>query len=286
MKAVSVSNDMKPELMALWNRCFEHDEDFCGFFFEHQFAPERALAAVDEEGKICSALHFFEGQYQDESGRVNDAWYLYGVATAPGFRRKGYGSFLIRELGKAARIGGICAMYLTAEETAWNFYEEIGFVRNAFLSRTVFEPCRAGNLSWTLCGMEDFRRLRLMYTGGLKNAFTWNGASLDFMYSDLIRDGQVLRCVLDGNEYYAAVRLREGELTVVETSFPRDSGDLLAGSIAEKFGGYSTVSVFGTADERFLGSTAANRETFYKGHTLFLNGTPPAETVYMNLLAD
>lgn len=285
IKIINAEKDMEEQLKNLWNTCFEHDEEFCEFFFNNRFAPQKALVAVDN-GKICSALHFFDGFYKDSRGKVKPALYIYGVATYPEFRKKGYASMLIDELKARAAKHNICALYLTAEESAWNCYERAGFKRNARLSRTDFVPHKCSNIQWQSCEFEKFSKLRGKYLDTLNDTFLWCGRELEFMYRDINRDGQMLCTTYDGREYYAAVRLRDDELTIIETSFPRENGDILAGSIAAHFGQYDTVSIFGREDEFFSGGSVIKKENFYIGHTLFIDNDISSKSMYMNLLAD
>ena len=278
---------MKSRLMDLWNSCFAHDEDFCKFFFDRHFEPDKALAVTDGSGKIYAALHFFDGLYRDGSRKTHPVWYVYGVATSPSHRRKGYASLLLRQLIREAREKGVAMLYLTSETEAWHLYESVGFYRVAELSCTELRafPEESG-IQWQPCTLEKFRRLRGAYTDTLLNAFLWQGRELDFMYSDVCRDGQVLCTVMDGREYYAAVRLRDGELTVTETDFPCGQGDLLAKSMAFRFGRNGLVQVFGRKDAFFSGSTVMKQENFYTGHILSVDGAFPPRETYMNLLAD
>lgn len=286
IKIINAQKDMEEQLKNLWNTCFEHDEEFCEFFFDNRFDPQKALVAVDNSGRICSALHFFDSFYKDNFGNVKPALYIYGVATYPEFRKKGFASMLIDELKARAAKQNICALYLTAEESAWDCYERAGFKRNAQLSRTDLTPHKCSEIQWQPCEFEKFSKLRREYLDTLNNAFFWNGSELEFMYRDINRDGQVLCAPYSGREYYAAIRLRDDELTIIETDFPRESGDILAGSIAAYFGQYDIISIFGPEDKFFSGNGVIKKADFYIGHTLFIEGDIVSKSVYMNLLAD
>ena len=277
---------MKPRLMHLWNTCFTHDEDFCQFFFDRHFAPRRALAVTDDDDNIYAALHFFDGLYKGVDGSLKTTWYIYGVATYPLHRKKGYATMLLNQLKAEARNESVSLLYLTAETCAWHLYESIGFCRIAELSRTVIMPQRNSVMQWKPCPLSQFKRLRSAYTDTLDECFLWRGSELEFMYMDLNRDGETLSASFGGQEYYAAVRLQDGELTVTETNFPRDQGDMLAGSIADRFRWTKPLSLVGRKDEIFTGTSVLSHENFYKGHIWPIDRTTPSPEVYMNLLAD
>ena len=224
--------------------------------------------------------------YKDSSGQVKPTFYVYGVATSPMHRKKGYASMLLSQLKARAVEQGICALYLTAEESAWNCYERFGFNRNARLSRTDFAPRKCSEIRWRQCAFDKFSRLHGEYLDSLNDEFFWSGSELKFMYHDIRRDGEILTTAYGGREYYAAVRLRDDELIIIETNFPREHGNLLAGSIATHFDSHDTVSIFGPEDKFFGGDGVIKTENFYIGHTLFIDGGISPESVYMNLLAD
>lgn len=286
IKIINAKKSMEQQLKKLWNACFEHDEEFCDFFFKNRFDPQKCLAAIDNNGEIHSMLHFFDGFYKDNGGNVKSAVYIYGVATHPEHRKKGYASLLLSELKSRAEKQNVCALYLTAEESAWNCYERFGFARSARLSRTDFAPRRCSEIQWQPCGFDKFSELRGVYIDALNDVFFWSGNELEFMYRDINRDGQVLCTSYDGCEYYAAVRLRDDELTVIETNFPRECGDILAGSVTAHFDRYDTAAIFGREDEFFGGDGVIKAENFYIGHTLFIDDGTSPKSVYMNLLAD
>lgn len=286
IKIINAEKSMEKQLKNLWNTCFEHDEDFCEFFFNNRFDPQKSLVAVDNSGKIYSALHFFDSFYKGVRGNVNPAMYIYGVATYPEFRKNGCASMLIDELKTRAAKQNICALYLTAEESAWNCYERAGFKRSAQLSRTDFITRKCTEIQWKPCEFDKFSKLRGEYLDTVNNAFFWNDSELKFMYRDVNRDGQVLCATYNGREYYAAIRLRDDELTIIETSFPREGGDVLTGSMAANFGSYDTVSIFGRENKFFDGEGVIKKENFYIGHVLFIDSDMSPNTLYMNLLAD
>ncbi len=286
MKIIHPPVSMKPQLMHLWNTCFEHDEEFCGFFFDRHFEPRKSLALTDDSGTLYAALHFFDSHYQDAEGRLLGAWYIYGVATYPDCRKKGYASLLLSELKRIARKENISFLYLTSEVTAWHMYESNGFCRSAELSRTVLLPSLNAGPEWNSCPLEQFESLRRAYLASKGDAFLWEGNELAFMYEDINREGEILRTSFRGQEYYAAVRLRDGELTVTESSFPPEQGDLLAGSIAVRFGWSDCVALFGRKGEFYTGTSVLKRDHLYIGHILSVKGQTPSSTVYMNLLAD
>ena len=286
IKIINAEKSMEEQLKKLWNTCFEHDEEFCEFFFENIFDPQRAIVAADDNGGIYSALHYLNSLYKDSSGQVKPTFYVYGVATSPMHRKKGYASMLLSQLKARAVEQGICALYLTAEESAWNCYERFGFNRNARLSRTDFAPRKCSEIRWRQCAFDKFSRLHGEYLDSLNDEFFWSGSELKFMYHDIRRDGEILTTAYGGREYYAAVRLRDDELIIIETNFPREHGNLLAGSIATHFDSHDTVSIFGPEDKFFGGDGVIKTENFYIGHTLFIDGGISPESVYMNLLAD
>ena len=88
----------------LWTAAFGDDEQFVDSFLMRYYSRRRMLTA-ECEGRTAAMLHMLP--FESELGRST---YIYGVATAPEFRRRGLAGKLIREamrlIGKTASISG------------------------------------------------------------------------------------------------------------------------------------------------------------------------------------
>lgn len=121
----------------LWMEAFGDEEVFVDRFLIRHYRQERMLS-IEEEGNLCSMLHLIP--FQSGDYRIG---YLYGVATAPEKRGRGYASTLIRqaiEKGHQEGLDGL--MLIPADEDLRTFYGRFGFAGDypiRLLSRDDFD---------------------------------------------------------------------------------------------------------------------------------------------------
>lgn len=107
----------------LWLSCFpEDDEAFADRFLLSHYVRGRMLVRRSE-GRIAAMLHRIP--FTSPYGRLG---YLYGVATDPACRGRGYASELVREAIRRAREAGERALFLiAADDSLRGFYARFGF---------------------------------------------------------------------------------------------------------------------------------------------------------------
>lgn len=107
----------------LWQEVFGDEESFIDTFLVRHFRHENLLTVTDQE-EIVSMLHLIPMQNETEA-RIA---YIYGVATAPAHRNRGYASRLIGQAIERARAEGYDALALIpAGEEAHHYYQRLGF---------------------------------------------------------------------------------------------------------------------------------------------------------------
>ena len=107
----------------LWQSCFpEDDEAFVDRFLLVHYVRGRMLVRR-QEGRIAAMLHRIP--FESGIGRLS---YLYGVATDPDCRRRGYASELVQEAVRRSREAGDAALFLIAADASLrDFYARFGF---------------------------------------------------------------------------------------------------------------------------------------------------------------
>lgn len=106
----------------LWQEAFGDDDTFTDSFILRYYSRSRMLTA-ECEGRLAAMLHLLP--FESELGRTT---YIYGVATAPEFRRRGFANRLMREAMALIRERGDDAAFLIpSEEWLRGFYEKYGF---------------------------------------------------------------------------------------------------------------------------------------------------------------
>ena len=123
-------------LRYLWLESFEDTPEAVDFFLSNWLLPGNCVAAWDR-GKLVAALYLLPGVWQEE-GRRYPAQYIYGAATAPAFRGRGWmGHVLAFADSTAARKRGAqVSCLLPANASLYPFYAQYGY-ETVFYTRMV-----------------------------------------------------------------------------------------------------------------------------------------------------
>ena len=106
----------------LWTAAFGDDEQFVDSFLMRYYSRRRMLTA-ECEGRTAAMLHMLP--FESELGRST---YIYGVATAPEFRRRGLAGKLMREAMRLiGEQGDEAAFLIPSDEWLHGFYAKYGF---------------------------------------------------------------------------------------------------------------------------------------------------------------
>lgn len=115
--------DRQMAIRRLWEEAFGDERDFAdAFLVEQQRYGITPLLACDGE-RLAAMLHTVP--FVDSEG--NRAVYIYGVATAAEFRRRGLASQLLAEALRTARHRFDYALLIPADEALAEFYRRRGF---------------------------------------------------------------------------------------------------------------------------------------------------------------
>lgn len=123
----------------LWMEAFGDGEDFADSFIIRYYSRRRAVTAT-VDGQLAAMLHLVP--FESELGRTT---YIYGVATARAFRRRGLAAGLMREAMQRIEERGDDAAFLIptpGEEWLREFYGGFGFeghVPTHFVSEDGFD---------------------------------------------------------------------------------------------------------------------------------------------------
>lgn len=106
----------------LWTAAFGDDEQFIDSFLIRYYSRQRMLTAQCD-GRTAAMLHLLP--FESELGRTT---YVYGVATAPEFRRRGLADKLMREaMHLIEERGDDAAVLIPSQEWLHGFYGRYGF---------------------------------------------------------------------------------------------------------------------------------------------------------------
>ncbi len=99
-----ICSDDRSELSALWTLRFGDSADFVNWYFSERYCPERSFC-LEENGQILSVIHAWPMALSILSVEL-PALMLSGVATRPGFERRGYMHMLMKALLQDAKSAG------------------------------------------------------------------------------------------------------------------------------------------------------------------------------------
>ncbi len=119
-------SDRKVEqIIQVWKTCFGDEESEIAFFFDY-FKEKVTTYTYEVEESVVSILNLLPAQIVTKAG-VKDASYIYGVATLPEFRKRGYSSDLIKQAIDAEGEKGNLVFLVPAQQQLQLFYEKLGF---------------------------------------------------------------------------------------------------------------------------------------------------------------
>ena len=117
----------KDAILNIWTQCFGADMRYQNILTANNYPLEDTFV-LEVNDQIVSILTLLPIQWQGK-GEVRKGRYVYGVATLPQYRGKGYSTKLMKEaLGMLKEQGEDFAVLYPAEESLQTFYAKQGFV--------------------------------------------------------------------------------------------------------------------------------------------------------------
>lgn len=111
-----------PQLRQLWKDTFGDSDAFLDLFQKTAFSKNRCHCAV-MEGTIIAALYWFDCEYLGQP-----LAYIYAVATAKDYRKKGICHMLMADIHRLLKERGYIGTVLSpANKNLFGFYETMGY---------------------------------------------------------------------------------------------------------------------------------------------------------------
>ncbi|MFI3259897.1 MAG: GNAT family N-acetyltransferase [Rikenellaceae bacterium] len=127
--AIYIHHD-ESECRRLWQSVFCDEELFIDEFIINHYSQHRMLRVTDRDNRYLSMLHIIP--FESEVGRVA---YIYGVATHPDFRGRGYSSQLMAKAMEMIRRDGFAvAALIPSEEWLKSYYAKFGFEEGGMIT--------------------------------------------------------------------------------------------------------------------------------------------------------
>ena len=159
----------KKALVALYNRSFPHDENFCRWFFDTLWQPENTLVDIQNE-TVTAMLHMLPLQMESSAQNLNCV-YFFALATDAKMRGKGIMSTLIHHAFALCRQKNIAAVTLLVQnENLFDFYAKQGFQKSFFVSKnTCKAQTPAPHFSVRPMTSADYDAVNVLYRSAVQN---------------------------------------------------------------------------------------------------------------------
>lgn len=162
------------QLRTLFKVSFGDDDVFLDHFFSAGFSPDRCRVIVNEEGRLLSALYWFDTEYAGEQYA-----YLYAVATDPEFRHQGILRYLLADTHALLKDRGYAgALLVPGDEDLRNMYKTMGYEDCTTVS-TVISASQPVTVLIHPIDRAEYSRLRRKYLS--KGAVIQEGDNLSFL---------------------------------------------------------------------------------------------------------
>lgn len=194
MTITNASEDLVPQLRALWKAAFGDGDDFLDLFFAAAFSPDRCRCILDGD-RLLAAHYWF-----DVSAGGQKMAYLYAVATDPAHRGKGLCRHLMEDAKRHLPALGYDALLLVPQDEGLrNMYRKMGFEDITTVTEFTAPPEDTDLAMRRLTAEEyEIRRRTLLPEGGAIQ----EGASTRFLSQ--------IALFFEGNGWLAALTL-EGD---------------------------------------------------------------------------
>lgn len=175
-------------LKQLWKTVFGDPDAFIDAFFAIAFSPDRCRY-TEENGKIASALYWFDCEY--EGGKLA---YIYAVATHPDHRGKGLASRLLEETHARLKAQGYAGCVLKPAKGLFPFYERLGYKTSGYIHRFDADAAEPPAFLLPLSPAEYGRRRAAFLPEG---SVLQDGITLEFLhtFASLYASDDTLICV-------------------------------------------------------------------------------------------
>ncbi|GHU80634.1 hypothetical protein FACS1894191_6340 [Clostridia bacterium] len=233
------SREAMPRLAQLWKECFGDTEEFTGLIFARLIKPEQAFVST-EDGAIPAMMFYQPFKLKTHEGACKGA-YIYGVATDPAYRGRGYSTGLLEYAnGRLSREGYALSVLVPADGGLFDFYAKRGygvFSQLRHVAVNAGDIAAGAELSASPVRLEDMRSLREAHFTPSSGFVSWDEDYLRFTGDECIHSGGGIY-LLEGTgaRGYAVCYPEEGAVCVKELVLTPPLFDAAASAIHRIYG--------------------------------------------------
>lgn len=145
---MSDNNDIKLQIMKLWEDTFHDTDEYIKLVFDNYFNPELVEYKV-ENGEVLAAMlgvpYYFDMKPDKVNNKENGklkGLYLCGLATKPECRKRGYMSRLIEDINQRAfQLDFDFSFLIPADGSLKKYYSDRGYVESFYRVKENYLSC-------------------------------------------------------------------------------------------------------------------------------------------------
>lgn len=149
----------------LWESCFPEEGGFNAYFFSHIYQSDYTLLKTTDNGDLLAMLQALPYRITDGI-RENEVTYLYGVCTAPEYRRQGHITELLEySFALDKQAGRVASVLIPQERWLFDFYRPFGYEPSFLVSQKQITLDRniKPSIPYRL-SIEDIPQMERLYT--------------------------------------------------------------------------------------------------------------------------
>ncbi len=151
------------KIITLWDICFPEEPDFNKYFFDNIFDIKKTLV-YEKDKELVSMAQLLPYEIKG----IGKVTYIYGAATAPSHRRKGYMKELLEYSFKLdKRHKRAASILIPANKELFGFYEGLGYKTAFYICEGVYTPNGLTG-SYNEASYKDITKLMNLYTGNIE----------------------------------------------------------------------------------------------------------------------
>lgn len=225
-------------LQALWKVCFGDDMAYTSLYFDRYDISQRVFVARD--GKAIAAMAiWFPATLVDANGEETPAAYLYAVATAPQFRRRGICRELMAFAEKHLKTLGMQAVALVpGSPELFRFYEKLGY-QTAFSCQEIKVRTPQTGIAIRPISANRYWQLRQMLLW--QDYLSYNEEELAYQKAICRQAGGDLVQLQLEDQLACAIAEPQGKQLMVKEVLPPEVAECAGAALLAQFGGEAAV---------------------------------------------
>lgn len=225
-------------LQALWKTCFGDDTAYTDIYFDRYDISQRVFVA--REGATIAAMAiWFPVTLADADGEEIPAAYLYAVATAPQFRRRGVCRDLMAFAEKHLKALGVQAVTLVpGSSELFRFYEKLGY-QTAFFCQEIKVTAPQAGIAIRPTYANRYWQLRQMLLW--QDFLSYDEEEVAYQKAICRHSGGDLVQLQLEDQLACAIAEPQGEQLMVKEVLPPEVAEQVGAALLARFGGKSAI---------------------------------------------